>query len=63
MEIVIMICMLVVPFISVAAFIASFVCLKRFNALKKLVIDLSQLANRNETPQEKALNEFMIGSM
>ena len=63
MEVVVMVCFLVVPFISVGALIMALINNKRFKALKELVMELTRLQGYSATPQQQAVNDFVIGQM
>lgn len=63
MEIVVFVCFLTVPFISVAALIMALLMNKRLKALKQLVIELTRLAQPQQMPQQQIANEYLIGQM
>lgn len=62
MEVLFMVALMIVPIMSVIALVMSLVSFRRLDALKRLVIDLSDLARKDFNPAEKLLENYKIES-
>lgn len=63
MDVLFTILLLVVPFISFAALFLAVRSYARSKALKELVVSLSRLIDKDETPARKAVKAFDISEL
>lgn len=62
MEIVLYICLLIVPFISIAALVMSIQAIRRLEALRKLVIEIAH-TKKNEPEVSQAITDYAIKTL
>lgn len=63
MEIIVYVCLMIVPILSVAAFILSLLAMGKFKKLQSLVINLGKSIRRTNDPVQQALNDYEVSGI